>query len=104
MIEKSIYTIAEVAEIFEVNESKIRYYVNHFEINVPKKANKFAFSKKHVNKIRKVLELTDEKGFKLDAVKRNLRKKEEKTEHLNQILDKLIHVRSILHSINTRIN
>ena len=36
-IEKLFYSIGEVAEMFNVNTSKIRYYANTFDILKPKK-------------------------------------------------------------------
>lgn len=103
--EKLFYGIKDVAQKlgFE-NESAVRYYVDFFHINIPKRAGKLAFREKDIEKIRKIANLTKQEGYKLEAAKKTLRKKEEKSTSTEEILLKLQNIKRILVLLNDKIN
>lgn len=91
-IEKMFYTIGEVARMFDVNTSHIRFWSKEFDVIKPatnKKGNRL-FTKADVENIRHIYHLVKEKGFTLKGAKvemQNMKKKmklESKPEILKQ--------------------
>ena len=84
-IEKLFYPIGEVAQMFDVSVSSIRYWEKEFDILKPKKNKKGnrMFTKKDVENLRIIYHLTKERGFTLEGAKRKLR--ENKTDTIDNI-------------------
>lgn len=78
---KLYYSIGEVAQLFEVNASLIRFWEKEFKLPQPKKNNKGnrMFTIKEIQTLEKIYQLVKIQGFKLDAVKPQLKSKK-KTE------------------------
>jgi DNA-binding transcriptional MerR regulator len=70
-IEKLYYTIGEVAEIFKVAPSLIRFWQSEFDIINPKKNKKGnrQFTKSDIDNIKIVYHLVKEKGYTLQGAK-----------------------------------
>ncbi|MBW6490320.1 MAG: MerR family transcriptional regulator [Lentimicrobium sp.] len=74
-IEKVYYRIGEVAEMFNVNLSLIRYWENEFDIIKPyrnKKGNRF-FTLKDIENFHLIYHLVKERGFTLQGAREKLR-------------------------------
>ena len=77
-IEKVYYTIGEVGELFEVNQSLIRYWEKEFDILKPqknKKGNRL-FTKQDINNLRIIYHLVKERGYTLPGGKRKAETKQ----------------------------
>jgi len=100
-IEKLYYSIGEVAEMFDVNSSLIRFWEKEFPQLQPKKNNRGnrVYSKKDLELFKKIHHLVKEKGFTLDGAKNALKKKVNLIDEEATIQDKLLHLRSELLSI-----
>jgi len=74
--EKLFYKIGEVADMFAVNVSLIRFWEKEFDILKPKKNNKGnrMFTKKDVDNLTIIYHLVKERGFTLEGAKQKLRK------------------------------
>lgn len=96
MEKKSVYTLAEVATEFQESESKIRYYTKHFKLNVPVLGGKLAFTKKHIDKLRKLIEFTGEQKLTLKGAKANLRKVQVEQTFEEEIVSRLKNIQRIL--------
>jgi DNA-binding transcriptional MerR regulator len=74
---KLYYSIGEVAQLFEVNASLIRFWEKEFKLPQPKKNNKGnrMFTIKEIQTLEKIYQLVKIQGFKLDAVKPQLKSK-----------------------------
>lgn len=97
-IEKVYYTIGEVAELFEVNPSLIRYWEKEFEILKPtknKKGNRL-FTKIDLNNLRMIYHLVKERGFTLQGAKDKLKHNREDVEKTVEVVDALQKVRAFL--------
>ena len=73
-IEKIYYTIGEVAELFEVNQSLIRFWEKEFDILKPqknKKGNRL-FTKNDLDNLRLIYHLVKERGYTLQGAKEKL--------------------------------
>ena len=83
--EKLFYKIGEVADMFEVNVSLIRFWEKEFEILKPKKNKKGnrIFTKKDVDNLTIIYHLVKERGFTLEGAKMKL--KENKSDTINNI-------------------
>ena len=107
---KLFYSISEVAQQFDVNESLLRYWEKEFpELIMPKKAggNVRQYRKEDIENIRLIYHLVKEKGMTLSGAKQRLKQNKEtlvKTadivERLTKIKDELIAMRKELDYIN----
>ncbi len=72
---KLYYSIGEVAEMFDVSPSLIRYWESEFTFLRPKKNRKGdrQFTKKDIEYLKRLYSLVKEKGFTLDGAKRELK-------------------------------
>ncbi len=104
-IEKLYYTIGEVAKMFNVNASLIRFWEKEFDIIKPqknKKGNRL-FSKEDVDNFYIIFHLVKERGFTLQGAKDKLKGNKEETiqnieivSSLNKIKDFLLEIKSEL--------
>lgn len=93
-IKKYFYSIGEVAEMFNVNTSAIRYWEKEFDIIKPhrnKKGNRL-FTADDINNFKIIYYLIKERKMKIEGVKRKLNENREDVinnieiiEHLNTI-------------------
>lgn len=74
-LDKLYYSIGEVAKMFNVNTSLIRYWEKEFPIIRPKKNQKGnrQFTKKDIENIHKIHYLVKDRGMTLDGAKSYLR-------------------------------
>ena len=73
---KQYYTIGEVAEIFKVKTSHIRFWTNEFKIKVrtTKKGDRL-FTEGQIRELRAIYHLVKERGFTLAGAKARLKNK-----------------------------
>ena len=74
---KLYYSIGEIAEMFDVSNSLIRYWEAEFSILKPSKNSKGdrRFMVKDIRNLEKIYTLVKERGFTLDGAKKELKKK-----------------------------
>ena len=82
-IEKLFYSIGEVAEMFNVNTSLIRFWEKEFSIIKPKKNKKGnrLFTKEDIDNFHIIFHLVKEKGMTLKGAQKKM--KENKEDSLN---------------------
>jgi DNA-binding transcriptional MerR regulator len=75
--EKLFYSITEVADLFKVNASLIRFWEKEFDFLKPRKTAKGnrTYTTKDIENIRLVYHLVKEKGFTLQGAKEKLKQK-----------------------------
>ena len=97
-IEKLFYPIGEVAQMFEVSVSSIRYWEKEFDILKPKKNKKGnrMFTKKDVDSLKIIYHLTKERGFTLEGAKKKLRENKVDTIDNVEIINHLKSIRQFL--------
>jgi DNA-binding transcriptional MerR regulator len=78
--EKLFYSIAEVAEMFDVNASLLRYWEKEFTTIRPHKSDKGTrqYRKEDIESIRRIHHLVKEKGLTLAGAKERLKTDESK--------------------------
>jgi DNA-binding transcriptional MerR regulator len=97
-IEKIYYTIGEVAELFEVNTSLIRFWESEFDFLKPqknKKGNRL-FTKEDIDTIRIIYHLVKEKGYTLQGAREKIKLNREDVEKQVEIIDSLQKIKSFL--------
>jgi DNA-binding transcriptional MerR regulator len=97
-IEKVYYSIGEVAELFEVRPSLIRFWEKEFDILKPqknKKGNRL-FTRQDIANLRLIFHLVKERGFTLQGAKDKLKQNREDVEKRVEIVDSLYKVRNFL--------
>ncbi|MDP4268173.1 MAG: MerR family transcriptional regulator [Bacteroidota bacterium] len=97
-IEKHYYTIGEVAKIFDVNTSLIRFWEKEFDILKPqknKKGNRL-FTKEDLDNLRIIYHLVKERGFTLAGAKEKLSANKEDVIDNVEIVKTLNRLRSFL--------
>lgn len=74
---KLYYTIGEVAEMFNVNTSLIRFWEKEFSIIQPKKSKKGnrMFTPKDIENFNKIYNLVKTNGYTLEGAKKALKEK-----------------------------
>lgn len=75
-VEKLYYSIGEVAEMFKVNTSLIRFWEKEFSIIKPlknKKGNRL-FTPKDIDNFHLIFHLVKEKGMTLKGAQKNLKR------------------------------
>ncbi len=96
-IEKLYYSIGEVAELFDVNTSLIRFWEKEFPQLHPKKnaRGNRVYTKKDIELFNKIHHLVKEKGFTLEGAKNAMNATIE-SDKGEMIADKLLKIRSNL--------
>ena len=91
---KRYYSIGEVAEMFDVSKSLIRFWENEFDVLRPHKNSKGdrRFTPKNIEQMQLIYDLVKERGFTLDGAKKEivrLRKWEKEKEEVIGRLERL---------------
>ena len=97
-IEKLFYPIGEVAQMYGVNISLIRFWENEFDILKPKKNKKGnrMFTKTDLENLEIIFHLVKERGFTLDGAKKKLKENKKDTIDNISIIKKLKEIRTFL--------
>ncbi len=97
-IEKQYFSISEVAEMFDVSNSLIRYWEKEFDILQPRKNRKGDrfFTRKDIQHLRIIYTLVKERGYTLKGARKKLRENKEDTVKNIEISDALKKVRAFL--------
>ena len=103
--QKIYYSIGEVAKIFNVNNSLIRFWEKEFDIIKPKKNSRGnrIFSKNDVENISLIYHLLKEKKYTIEGAKKKIRenkdgvqKNYEIIQHLKKVRFQLVEIREEL--------
>lgn len=97
-IEKVYYSIGELAEMFKVNTSLIRYWEKEFDIIKPhknKKGNRL-FTKEDIDNFHIIYHLVKERGLTLKGAKMKLKENREDTVNNFQVIKSLNDIKEIL--------
>ena len=106
IIEKLLYSISEVAEMFDVNISLIRFWEKEFDIIKPiknKKGNR-QFTPKDVDHFRLIYHLVKEKGMTLKGAQKKLKENKTSTFHNFEIIKQLQSIKSELLTIKEQLD
>lgn len=104
-IEKLYYSIGEVAEMFSVAPSLIRFWESEFDIIQPKKNRKGnrQFTKEDIENVKLIYHLVKEKGFTLTGAKEMVKNDNLALKGKMEMIDSLKRVRKFLAELRERL-
>ena len=96
--EKLFYKISEVAKMFAMNISAVRYWEKEFDILKPKKNKKGnrLFTPKDIKNLQIIYHLVKERGFTIEGAKKKLKENKEDTIDNIEIVNHLRDIRGFL--------
>ena len=97
-VEKLYYSIGEVAKMFDVNTSLIRFWEKEFDIIQPKKNKKGnrLFTKVDVDHLRIIYHLVKERGYTLQGAKEKLKDNKDDVSDNVEVITKLENIKLFL--------
>lgn len=97
-VTKLYYSIGEVAEMFNVSTSLLRFWESEFDILKPKKNRKGnrLFTPEDLKNLKIIYHLVKERGFTLEGAKKKLKANQGDTINKFEIIDSLKKVRGLL--------
>lgn len=103
---KLYYSIKEVADMFKVNQSTLRYWETVFKQIQPKTNAKGVrqYTKKDIEEIRIVYNMVKVRGFKLESAKKVINANREGADRSTEIIDKLISCRNQLQDLKKQLD
>ncbi|NTW24016.1 MAG: MerR family transcriptional regulator [Lentimicrobium sp.] len=105
-IEKVYYRIGEVADMFGVNQSLIRFWEKEFDIIKPyrnKKGNRF-FTKQDLDNFHIIFHLVKERGFTLQGAREKLKANPGETTDHALIVRNLQNIKSFLNGLKEELD
>ena len=103
--EKLYYTIGEVAEMFNVSRSLLRYWEHEFSYLTPRKNRKGdrLFTKENIQQIQIIYNLVKERGFTLEGAKQELKKEKGTLVEQADVVSRLKHVLQRLKDLDDKL-
>lgn len=97
-IKKVYFSIGEVAKIFDVSTSLIRFWETEFDMLRPRKNRKGnrLFTEADINILRMIFHLVKEKGYTLDGAKKKLKEDKDSLTKNFEIINRLQTLRTFL--------
>ncbi len=104
-IEKKYYSIGEVAQIFEVAPSLIRFWESHFDVIKPRKTKNGTrqYTKEDIDNLHTIYFLVKKKGYTLQGAKEVLQKKQQIADSTVQIINTLEEVKTFLEELKSKL-
>ncbi|MCL2041411.1 MAG: MerR family transcriptional regulator [Bacteroidales bacterium] len=98
---KLFYPIGEVAEMFNLPTSTIRFWEQEFDILKPKKNKKGnrLFTNEDVDNLRIIYKLVKEEGYTLSGAKTHLKEMKKNVSDNEPIKKQLLHIRKQLEEL-----
>ncbi len=105
-MEKLFYSISEVAEMFSVNQSNLRFWEKEFKQLKPKRNDKGTrfYSPEDIQVIKQIFYLVNEQKLTLDGAKRKLGQKKDVVAKQQEIVERLKSIRTELLGISNALS
>ena len=104
---KLYYSITEVAKMFGLNESTLRYWEQEFPVIKPKTSGPAKirqYQENDIEQIRVIHNLVKVRGFKLAAAKKILLQNRKGADKKTDVLDTLIGIRDELQALKRQLD
>ncbi len=100
-MEKLYYSISEVADIFKVNQSNLRFWEKEFKQLKPKRNEKGTrfYTPEDIQIIKQIIYLVNEQKLTLDGAKRKLSQKKDVVAKQQEVVERLKIIREELMGI-----
>ena len=104
---KLYYSIGEVAQMFSLNESTLRYWEQEFPFLKPKVSGPSKvrqYTEKDIEQVRLIHNLVKVRGFKIAAAKKMINANRTGVDKKADVLEALIGIRSELQSLRKQLD
>lgn len=103
---KLYYSIGEVAKMFDINESTLRYWESEFPYLKPKTNSKNVrqYTEKDIEQIKVIYNLVKIRGFKLAAARKMLNENRKNVDKSADILETMINLRNELKELKKQLD
>jgi len=104
--EKHYYSIGEVAKMFNLSISNIRFWEQEFEILKPKKNKKGDrfFTKQDVSNLKVIFHLLKEKGYTIEGARKKLLQQPDHVSDRIKMIDSLKKIKVFLQSLKDNLD
>lgn len=98
---KRYYSISEVAEMFEVSNSLIRFWETEFDTLKPAKNSKGdrRFTPQNIEQVRLIYHLVKERGFTLNGAKQEIQTIKKRKTEKKRVLKRLNELKAFLEDL-----
>jgi len=105
LLQKRYYSISEVAAMFEVSTSLIRFWENEFDMLKPHKNAKGdrRFTPENIAQLRQIYRLVKERGFTLQGAKQEIRNMQESGKKKAEVLQRLRDLRENMKNLKEQL-
>lgn len=95
------FSISEVAQMFDINESTLRFWEKEFDIIQPRKTTKGTrfYKQEDIDAVRLVFHLVKERGMTLAGARQKLKDNRETTVRQEEIVNRLKQIKEELLSM-----
>lgn len=103
---KLYFSISEVARMFGINESTLRFWEKEFDILSPRKTKKGTrtYKQEDIDNVRLIYHLLKERGMTLAGAQKKLKDNKETTIRREDIVNRLKHVKEELLAMKEALN
>ncbi len=104
---KRYFSIREVAEMFDLNESTLRYWEQEFPYLKPKTSGPAKirqYQEKDIEQIRLIHNLVKVRGFKLAAAKKIINANRDGADRKAEVMTKLMDIRTELQALRRQLD
>ena len=106
LMEKLFYSISEVADMFDVNQSNLRFWEKEFKQLTPKrnaKGTRF-YTPEDIQIIKQIIYLVNEQKLTLDGARRKLSQKKDAVAKQQEVVERLKKIRKELLGISNALS
>lgn len=103
---KLYYSIREVAQMLNVNESLLRYWEKEFPLLRPKTVSSTGvrqYTEKDIEQVKQIYNLVKVRGFKLAAARKYINENRQGADRSNDVLQTLISLRDELKDLKRQL-
>lgn len=102
---KRYYSISEVADMFGVSKSLIRFWESEFEILKPHKNSKGdrRFTQQNLEQLQTIYHLVKERGFTLSGAKQEIKDRQQREKEKKEIIETLERLKEGLNGLKDEI-
>lgn len=104
---KLYYSISEVAEMFDLNESTLRYWEQEFPYLKPKtrsSSNIRQYTEKDIEQLRLIHNLVKVRGFKIAAAKKIINNNRDGADKTAEVIGRLTEIREELQALRKQLD
>ena len=102
---KRYYTISEVANMFDVSKSLVRFWESEFDILKPHKNSKGdrRFTPQNIEQIKTIYHLVKQRGFTLEGAKREIKNQRVRAKEKAMVIARLTEIKDFLTDVKRKL-